>query len=72
MEAGLDAIEAYHSEHDAATSARYVALADQLGVAVSGGSDYHADESHGAVALGSVSLPPEAYEKLAGRSKLKT
>jgi len=72
VEAGLDAIEAYHSEHDAATSARYVALADQLGVAVSGGSDYHADESHGAVALGSVSLPPEAYEKLAGRSKLKT
>jgi 3',5'-nucleoside bisphosphate phosphatase len=72
VEAGLDAIEAYHSEHDAATSARYTALADKLGVAVSGGSDYHADTSHGAVTLGSVSLPPEAYERLVGLSRLRT
>ena len=64
VEAGLDAIEAYHTDHDAATTARYLALADRFGVAVSGGSDYHADESHGAIALGSVSLPPEAYGRL--------
>jgi predicted metal-dependent phosphoesterase TrpH len=61
--AGLDAIEAYHSKHDAAVTARYLALARDHGLAVSGGSDYHADEKHGA-APGSVALPPGAYEAL--------
>ena len=62
--AGLDAIEAYHTNHDAAATARYCAMAARLGLAVSGGSDYHADESHGAPHPGSVSLPREAYERL--------
>jgi 3',5'-nucleoside bisphosphate phosphatase len=62
--AGLDAIEAYHTNHDAAATARYCAMAERLGLAVSGGSDYHADESHGAPHPGSVSLPREAYERL--------
>jgi predicted metal-dependent phosphoesterase TrpH len=62
--AGLDAIEAYHSKHDAAATARYVALAGRLGVAISGGSDYHADGSHGAGGLGSVSLPAELFDTL--------
>ena len=43
--------------------------AARLGVAVSGGSDYHDDQSHGGVSIGSVSLPREAYERL---RKLKT
>ena len=63
--AGLDAIEAYHTNHDAEATARYCAMAERLGLAVSGGSDYHADESHGAPRPGSVSLPREAYERLA-------
>jgi predicted metal-dependent phosphoesterase TrpH len=62
--AGLDAIEAYHTKHDAAATARYCAMAERLGLAVSGGSDYHGDESHGAHHPGSVSLPREAYERL--------
>jgi predicted metal-dependent phosphoesterase TrpH len=62
--AGLDAIEAYHPDHDATTTGRYVELAARLGVAVSGGSDYHADQSHGGPSIGSVSLPREAYESL--------
>ena len=67
-EAGLDAIEAYHSKHDAETTAHYLALARRLGLAVSGGSDFHADQSHGAT-LGGVSLPREAYEGLVGRRR---
>jgi predicted metal-dependent phosphoesterase TrpH len=62
--AGLDAIEAYHSDHDVLTTARYVALANELGIAVTGGSDYHGDPSHGGRALGCVSLPRDAYETL--------
>jgi len=66
-EAGLDAIEAYHTKHDGEEATRYVALADRLGLAVSGGSDYHGDESHGAVSPGSVSLPRAAYDALLRR-----
>jgi predicted metal-dependent phosphoesterase TrpH len=62
--AGLDAIEAYHPDHDAKTTRRYVELAARLRVAVSGGSDYHADRSHGGASIGSVSLPRGAYEHL--------
>jgi 3',5'-nucleoside bisphosphate phosphatase len=63
-DAGLDAVEAYHTDHRPEDTARYVALAGRLGLGVSGGSDYHADESHGAAHPGSVSLPREAYERL--------
>lgn len=62
--AGVDAFEAFHSDHDAEATARYLALATRLGVAVSGGSDYHADETHGATHPGSVSLPREHFDRL--------
>ena len=67
--AGLDAIEAYHTKHDAEQTRHYVALAARLGLAVSGGSDYHADDSHGAVTPGSVSLPREQFEALEARRR---
>jgi 3',5'-nucleoside bisphosphate phosphatase len=63
-EAGLDAIEAYHTDHGPEDTARYLAVAGRLSLAVSGGSDYHADESHGAAHPGSISLPRDAYEGL--------
>jgi len=63
-EAGLDAIEAYHTDHGPDDTARYLALAAQLTLAVSGGSDYHADESHGAPRPGMTSLPREEFERL--------
>jgi predicted metal-dependent phosphoesterase TrpH len=61
---GLDALEAFHTKHDAETTARYLAMATRLGIAVSGGSDYHADSMHGSVQPGSVSLPREYYDRL--------
>ncbi len=64
VNAGLDAIEAYHTEHDAGTSARYVELARRYGALVSGGSDYHGDDAHGAIGPGEVSLSREAYDDL--------
>jgi predicted metal-dependent phosphoesterase TrpH len=69
--AGLDAIEAGHSDHDAATEARYRALAAELGLLVTAGSDYHGDTGHRGSRLGAVSLPLEDFEKLsraAGRT----
>jgi hypothetical protein len=45
----------------------YLALAADLRLAVSGGSDYHADDNHGGGGPGSVSLPREEYERLRSR-----
>ena len=39
--AGLDAIEAYHSEHSARDERFCVELARRYGLGLSGGSDYH-------------------------------
>jgi 3',5'-nucleoside bisphosphate phosphatase len=64
VEAGLDALEAYHSDHDADATARYLALAARLGLAVTGGSDYHGDSSHGGTSLGGIPYPREAFERL--------
>jgi hypothetical protein len=62
--AGLDAIEAHHSDHDTLMTATYIAIAKRLRLGISGGSDYHADESHGAARLGIVTLPPEDFDHL--------
>jgi predicted metal-dependent phosphoesterase TrpH len=67
--AGVDAIEAYHTDHDAAATARYLAAATEHGLLVTGGSDYHGDEQHGAVAIGSVSLPRDAFDRLVIRNR---
>ncbi|MFZ5586463.1 MAG: PHP domain-containing protein [Thermodesulfobacteriota bacterium] len=41
VEAGLDGVEAHYSEHDPALSRALARLAARLGLAVSGGSDFH-------------------------------
>ena len=62
--AGLDAIEAGHSDHDAATEARYRALAADLGLLVTAGSDFHGDGGHRTSRLGTVSLTAAEFEAL--------
>jgi predicted metal-dependent phosphoesterase TrpH len=62
-DAGLDAIEAYHSDHDPAMRDRYLEMARRHGVLVTGGSDYHGDPAHG-LSPGSVTLPREEWERL--------
>lgn len=66
--AGLDALEARHSDHDPLAEARYRRLAARLGLALSGGSDFHADPSHHAAALGIVTLPVEDFATLEARA----
>jgi 3',5'-nucleoside bisphosphate phosphatase len=68
---GLDAIEAYHSEHGPTDVERYCALAERLGMLVTGGSDFHGD--HPARpgrkrprVLGRVSLPEDSFGRLIG------
>ena len=54
---------------EVAQTAHYLATAARLELAVSGGSDYHADGAHGACRPGRTSLPRAEYEKLEQRRK---
>ncbi len=40
-DAGMNAIEAYHSDHTPRDTKRYLSLAERYGLMVTGGSDYH-------------------------------
>jgi len=61
---GLDAIEVRHSDHDAATEARYREIASRLRLLVTGGSDFHGHAGHRIPALGTVTLPAKDYARL--------
>lgn len=65
--AGLDALEARHSDHDAEMEAHYRARARELGLAISGGSDFHGDGGHRIGTLGQVTLPAADFEALVVR-----
>ena len=64
-DAGLDAIEAYHSDHDDTTVEGYLAMARRLDLLVSGGSDFHGDPAHG-LEPGASTLPRDEWERLSG------
>jgi predicted metal-dependent phosphoesterase TrpH len=67
VDAGLAALEARHSDHNAATESHYRRLAAHYGLAISGGSDYHGDVDHHACELGLVTLPEEDFAGLQER-----
>lgn len=61
-ENGLDGLEAYHGLQSAEQAAELVALASQLGLAVSGGSDWHGDDTHGSF-IGKAGLDAAGFER---------
>jgi 3',5'-nucleoside bisphosphate phosphatase len=68
VEAGLTAIEAFHSSHDEAMQLHYVALARRHGLAVTGGSDYHGDGARRAEFFGVTHLPATHFETFLARA----
>ena len=68
VDAGLPALEAFHSEHDPETTEHYLDLARRYGLAVSGGSDYHGDPIRRRAAFGNIGLPREHFERLSARA----
>lgn len=61
---GLDAIEAWHIDHSEADTARFLGLAQRLGLLLTGGSDCHGErKKHGHV-LGSLDIPDAIVEPL--------
>ena len=65
--AGLGALEARHSEQDAATEARYRELAHSLGLATTGGSDFHGDPGERTGALGTAMMTADELAALERR-----
>lgn len=65
--AGLVAIEAYHSSHDATAVRRYLEIAAAFNLAVSGGSDYHGAGTRRSEYFGMVNLPAAHYQALCDR-----
>ena len=63
---GLDAIEAFHPDHDSVLVQHYVDVAGSLGLLMTGGSDFHGDPSHGS-SLGAVTLPEAEWHRLSER-----
>ncbi|MFI0504908.1 PHP domain-containing protein [Streptomyces albogriseolus] len=64
--AGLDGIEVDHMDHDPDTRARLRGLAGELGLLVTGSSDYHG--SRKACVLGEFSTDPEVYGEITRRA----
>ena len=64
VEHGLQAIEAYHTDHPPELAARYLEMAERLGLLVTGGSDFHTPEGPGPTRLGCRELTTEALEKI--------
>lgn len=69
-EMGMLGLEVRHSDHEAAAVARYGALAERLGLLMTGGSDYHGrykpDIQLGTGKFGNVRVPEEWLERLRG------
>jgi predicted metal-dependent phosphoesterase TrpH len=61
---GLCAIEAWHSDHDETVTARYLALAEALGLLATGGSDFHGDLPDRSARLGRAVMPSGAFDRL--------
>ena len=66
---GLCGIEAYYTTHSAADTRYITELADDLGLLLSGGSDFHGDNKKGlelGTGYGKLAVPYEILDKLEG------
>lgn len=62
---GLRGIEAYHRKHSPAAVEHFSTLAEEFGLIVTGGSDFHAPSlNHGTILMGKNFVPEWIYDKL--------
>lgn len=73
---GLNAIEAYHSDHGPRETELYLSLARHYGLLVTGGSDFHGDVKPGVHlgtgANGNLHIPEDLVERLRQAQPLRT
>lgn len=71
MHYGLRGIEAYHRKHSPAIVEYFSSMAEDLGLIVTGGSDFHAPNLiNGQLLLGKNFVPEWVYDKLVEEKKL--
>jgi predicted metal-dependent phosphoesterase TrpH len=63
VDAGMDGIECFHTKHSTVMAERYLGIAEEYGLLVTGGSDCHGF-SKARPLIGSVKLPYEYVERL--------
>jgi len=66
---GLDGVEAWHPEHPPNQAEAFVRWADELGLVVTAGSDYHGPGVHPDRKLGDRTLPPDRFAALEQRAE---
>lgn len=70
MKCGLRGIEAYHRKHSPACVEYFSSMAEELGLIVTGGSDFHTPNiMNGQIILGKNFVPEWVYEKLTEEKK---
>ncbi|HNW26435.1 MAG TPA: PHP domain-containing protein [Candidatus Gastranaerophilaceae bacterium] len=70
MHYGLRGIEAYHRKHSPAIVEYFSSMAEELGLIVTGGSDFHAPNvMNGQIILGKNFVPEWVYDKLLAEKK---
>jgi 3',5'-nucleoside bisphosphate phosphatase len=71
LEAGVDGVEVWHSQHDAELRRSLAGLVERYGLLATGGSDYHGrhkpDVRVGTGVDGNVAVPGELLDALVGR-----
>lgn len=74
QELGVDGVEVRHPGHDAEAERRIEALADELGLLKTGGSDWHGDETDGSAraSLGDVTVPAAWLDGIERRHRDRT
>ena len=70
MKFGLRGLEAYHRKHSPAMVEYFSTLAENLGLIVTGGSDFHAPNPvNGQIVMGKNFIPDWVYDKLVQEKK---
>jgi predicted metal-dependent phosphoesterase TrpH len=69
VDAGMAAIEVFHSSHDAVAQAHYLDIAKRHDLLVTGGSDYHGEGTRRAEFFGVVNLPQEHLDALLAHAR---
>jgi predicted metal-dependent phosphoesterase TrpH len=71
MNYGLRGIEAYHRKHSPACVEYFSSMAEELGLFVTGGSDFHAPNiMNGQIIMGKNFVPEWVYDKLVKEKKI--
>ncbi len=63
VESGLKGLEVFHSKHDFETSQYYQTIAEELNLLITGGSDFHGENSPG-VKMGDITIKDDYVRKL--------